>query len=230
MGEHSLRYRPLADALTQAGYVVYANEHRGHGKGAAARNELGEFGPRGFAGLVDDMALLEPPRARRTPGPAAHPAGPQHGQLRHAVLPGAAQRTAGRRGAVRHHRARPARRRTAERLQAGRHERRIARRAHPFRLAQPRPGPGRCLHRRSAVRLHRVGRGHGLDVCQPGRADARRDAHAHPARTAALSVRRRRGPGEQQGRSGSTRWCSAIARRGCAMCRAMSLAARGTRP
>lgn len=58
MGEHSLRYRPLADALTQAGYVVYANEHRGHGKDAAARGELGEFGPRGFAGLVDDMALL----------------------------------------------------------------------------------------------------------------------------------------------------------------------------
>ena len=58
MGEHSLRYRPLADALTEAGYVVYANEHRGHGKGAAARNELGDFGARGFDGLVDDMALL----------------------------------------------------------------------------------------------------------------------------------------------------------------------------
>jgi alpha-beta hydrolase superfamily lysophospholipase len=58
MGEHSLRYRHLADALVQAGYVVYSNEHRGHGKGASARGELGEFGPRGFAGLVDDMALL----------------------------------------------------------------------------------------------------------------------------------------------------------------------------
>ena len=67
MGEHSLRYRPLADALTQAGYVVYANEHRGHGKGASARGELGEFGPRGFAGLVEDMALLS--RHAR----AAHP-------------------------------------------------------------------------------------------------------------------------------------------------------------
>ena len=67
MGEHSLRYRPLADALTQAGYVVYANEHRGHGKGASDRGELGEFGPRGFAGLVDDMALLS--RHAR----AAHP-------------------------------------------------------------------------------------------------------------------------------------------------------------
>lgn len=58
MGEHSLRYRHLAEALVEAGYVVYANEHRGHGKGAAARDELGEFGPRGFGGLVDDMALL----------------------------------------------------------------------------------------------------------------------------------------------------------------------------
>lgn len=67
MGEHSLRYRPLADALTQAGYVVYANEHRGHGAYASANNELGEFGPRNFAGLVDDMALLS--RHAR----AAHP-------------------------------------------------------------------------------------------------------------------------------------------------------------
>lgn len=58
MGEHSLRYRHLAESLVQAGYVVYSNEHRGHGKGASERGELGEFGPRGFAGLVDDMALL----------------------------------------------------------------------------------------------------------------------------------------------------------------------------
>jgi alpha-beta hydrolase superfamily lysophospholipase len=67
MGEHSLRYRPLADALVGAGNVVYANEHRGHGKGAQARGELGEFGPRGFAGLVEDMAQLS--RHAR----AAHP-------------------------------------------------------------------------------------------------------------------------------------------------------------
>jgi alpha-beta hydrolase superfamily lysophospholipase len=31
MGEHSLRYRHLAHALVEAGYVVYSNEHRGHG-------------------------------------------------------------------------------------------------------------------------------------------------------------------------------------------------------
>lgn len=58
MGEHSLRYRPLAEALAQAGCVVYANEHRGHGMLARQRGELGEFGPRGFPGLVEDMALL----------------------------------------------------------------------------------------------------------------------------------------------------------------------------
>ena len=31
MGEHAGRYRRLAEALTDAGYVVYANDHRGHG-------------------------------------------------------------------------------------------------------------------------------------------------------------------------------------------------------
>ncbi len=58
MGEHSLRYRALAEVLVAAGYVVYANEHRGHGADAAASGTLGDFGPRGFAALVDDMAVL----------------------------------------------------------------------------------------------------------------------------------------------------------------------------
>ncbi|RYY77761.1 MAG: alpha/beta fold hydrolase [Comamonadaceae bacterium] len=58
MGEHAQRYRPLAEALTAAGHAVYANEHRGHGAAAAARHQLGQFGPRGFAALVDDMAVL----------------------------------------------------------------------------------------------------------------------------------------------------------------------------
>jgi alpha-beta hydrolase superfamily lysophospholipase len=70
MGEHALRYRPLADALTRAGCLVYANEHRGHGRLAQSRGELGDFGPRGFAGLVEDMAVLS-----------------RHAQLRHPGLP-----------------------------------------------------------------------------------------------------------------------------------------------
>ena len=58
MGEHASRYDALASALNAAGYAVYANEHRGHGAEAEARGELGDFGPRGFAALVADMATL----------------------------------------------------------------------------------------------------------------------------------------------------------------------------
>ncbi|MDM0047044.1 alpha/beta fold hydrolase [Variovorax dokdonensis] len=69
MGEHSLRYRELAEALvSQCACVVFANEHRGHGEGAAAREELGRFGPRGFAALVDDMAQLSRHAQAQQPG------------------------------------------------------------------------------------------------------------------------------------------------------------------
>ena len=58
MGEHSLRYRHIAESLVAAGYIVYANEHRGHGQQALSRGELGDFGPQGFPALVNDMATL----------------------------------------------------------------------------------------------------------------------------------------------------------------------------
>src|ERR1700704_3819551 len=58
MGEHALRYRPIAHALVSAGYTVYANDHRGHGELAARANALGDFGPGGFPGLVDDMTRV----------------------------------------------------------------------------------------------------------------------------------------------------------------------------
>jgi len=58
MGEHPLRYRDVAQALAGAGYVVYANDHRGHGEGAAKANELGDFGSQGFPVLVDDMTKV----------------------------------------------------------------------------------------------------------------------------------------------------------------------------
>ena len=32
MGEHSLRYAHLAEVLNQAGFHVYTNDHRGHGR------------------------------------------------------------------------------------------------------------------------------------------------------------------------------------------------------
>ena len=42
LAEHSARYARLAQALTDAGYAVYANDHRGHGQSARAE-DLGFF-------------------------------------------------------------------------------------------------------------------------------------------------------------------------------------------
>src|SRR5271165_3436121 len=57
MGEHALRYAHVAKALTEAGYVVYAQDQRGHG--ASANPEaLGDLGEGGWPALVDDIALL----------------------------------------------------------------------------------------------------------------------------------------------------------------------------
>ncbi|HEX4210670.1 MAG TPA: alpha/beta fold hydrolase [Candidatus Binataceae bacterium] len=58
MGEHAQRYRPIAHALVNAGYAVYANDHRGHGELAANAKALGDFGPGGFPSLVDDMTVV----------------------------------------------------------------------------------------------------------------------------------------------------------------------------
>jgi alpha-beta hydrolase superfamily lysophospholipase len=58
LGEHSLRYARAAVFLNRAGYVVYANDHRGHGRSAPNRESLGDFGERGWDGLVEDMARL----------------------------------------------------------------------------------------------------------------------------------------------------------------------------
>lgn len=55
--EHARRYRPFAEALVRAGYEVHATDHRGHGAAARAAGTLGDFGPRGFAALVDDLTV-----------------------------------------------------------------------------------------------------------------------------------------------------------------------------
>jgi alpha-beta hydrolase superfamily lysophospholipase len=68
MGEHARRYRELAQALTRAGCVAVANEHRGHGEEAARRGSLSDLGPRGFAGLVDDMVAVSDFAAAHHPG------------------------------------------------------------------------------------------------------------------------------------------------------------------
>jgi len=57
MGEHARRYEHVAQALTDAGYVVYAQDHRGHGASADA-DDLGNLGAAGWTGLVDDIGQL----------------------------------------------------------------------------------------------------------------------------------------------------------------------------
>jgi alpha-beta hydrolase superfamily lysophospholipase len=57
MGEHARRYDHVAQALNEAGFVVYAQDHRGHGASADPAS-YGDMGPGGWAALVDDIGLL----------------------------------------------------------------------------------------------------------------------------------------------------------------------------
>lgn len=50
--EHAGRYARLAGALTDAGFVVYADDHRGHGRTGVAAGGLGSMGPGGPDGVL----------------------------------------------------------------------------------------------------------------------------------------------------------------------------------
>jgi alpha-beta hydrolase superfamily lysophospholipase len=59
MAELSARYIRLASALTSSGYIVYANDHRGHGRTALSLDSIGYPGDRdGFSWMVMDMHQL----------------------------------------------------------------------------------------------------------------------------------------------------------------------------
>ena len=56
LAEHAGRYARLAEALTGAGYAVYANDHRGHGRTAHTDEDLGYFaGSDGWMRVVRDL-------------------------------------------------------------------------------------------------------------------------------------------------------------------------------
>jgi alpha-beta hydrolase superfamily lysophospholipase len=57
MGEHLLRYEHLATSLTQAGFVVIGQDHRGHGASAEA-GQWGALGAGGWAELVRDIGRV----------------------------------------------------------------------------------------------------------------------------------------------------------------------------
>lgn len=58
LGEHALRYETLANELVDAGYSVYADDHRGHGKTGLEQHggdmaRMGRLGPGGLRATVD---------------------------------------------------------------------------------------------------------------------------------------------------------------------------------
>ena len=58
MAEHARRYIPVARDLIAAGAMVYANDHRGHGRTAGSVEALGDFGEGGYDAMPEDMAIL----------------------------------------------------------------------------------------------------------------------------------------------------------------------------
>lgn len=57
MGEHLLRYEALAAALTDAGFLVVGQDHRGHGA-TAQEGHQGELGAGGWDELVRDIGRV----------------------------------------------------------------------------------------------------------------------------------------------------------------------------
>ena len=58
MAETAARYEGFASALTKNGFIVYANDHRGHGKTAGEAYKLGDLGEDGFNSMVQNMHQL----------------------------------------------------------------------------------------------------------------------------------------------------------------------------
>jgi alpha-beta hydrolase superfamily lysophospholipase len=58
MGEHAGRYAQFAEFLTGRGFVVHAQDQRGHGATAATDADLGRLGETGWDDLITDIGLL----------------------------------------------------------------------------------------------------------------------------------------------------------------------------
>ncbi|MYH15326.1 MAG: alpha/beta hydrolase [Gammaproteobacteria bacterium] len=66
MGEHIGRYQPVAERLNEAGYVVYGNDHRGHGRTDPDR--LGDLGAGGWEAVIADARCLNERIGEAHPG------------------------------------------------------------------------------------------------------------------------------------------------------------------
>ncbi|MCW2621067.1 MAG: Alpha/beta hydrolase [Frankiales bacterium] len=68
VGEHARRYAPLAEALVREGYVVYAQDHRGHGNTATSPEQHGVLGEDGWGLLVEDYGRMSKVAVDAHPG------------------------------------------------------------------------------------------------------------------------------------------------------------------
>lgn len=66
--EHSLRYKRPAKFVNRAGYIVYANDHRGHWKTAVTVEKAGFAGEDGWNGIVRDAKQLTDVIKKENPG------------------------------------------------------------------------------------------------------------------------------------------------------------------
>jgi len=67
MCEHKERYIPFMEFLSDNGYVVIINDHRGHGQ-AVKSEELGYFGLEGWSRMIDDAEAVGRWARSRFPG------------------------------------------------------------------------------------------------------------------------------------------------------------------
>ncbi len=68
MAETAARYERFAEHLTKEGYIVYANDHRGHGMTARDLDNVGYIGEDGFNWMVKDVYQLNRTIADENPG------------------------------------------------------------------------------------------------------------------------------------------------------------------
>ncbi|WAM36424.1 alpha/beta hydrolase [Caldicellulosiruptor acetigenus] len=58
MAEHGKRYEGFAQYMNEHGFIVYADDHRGHGRTAGSLENIGYIGEDGFNKLVQDEYLI----------------------------------------------------------------------------------------------------------------------------------------------------------------------------
>jgi alpha-beta hydrolase superfamily lysophospholipase len=67
-GEHSRRYLRIIQRMLDAGFIVCADDHVGHGKTAADGNTWGDYGDKGYGTTTEDENTLHDLVAQEFPG------------------------------------------------------------------------------------------------------------------------------------------------------------------